>query len=96
MKLTEKQKNCPYCHSEKPLFSIECDEIVGYIANYLDSQQFTVTYDFSPEAITDEELVNAPFGYCKYAIDYCPMCGRPLNEEDSNGEFINQKPTSGD
>lgn len=84
MKLTEKQKNCPYCHSEKPLFSISGDEIVGYIANYLDSQQLTVVYDFSPEAVMDEEFINAPFGYRKYAIDYCPMCGRPLNEEDSN------------
>lgn len=76
------QKNCPYCHSEKPLFSIMADEIVGYIANCLDSQQFTVVYDFSPEAITDEELINAPFGNHKCAINYCPMCGRPLNEEE--------------
>lgn len=45
----EQQKNCPYCHSEKPLFSIMGDEIVGYIANCLDSQQFTVVYDFSPK-----------------------------------------------
>ena len=77
----EQQKNCPYCHSEKPLFSIMGDEIVGYIANCLDSQQFTVVYDFSPEAITDEELVNAPFGNHKCAINYCPMCGRPLCKE---------------
>ena len=84
MKLTEKQKNYPYCHSEKPLFSIMGDEIVGYIANCLDSQQLTVVYDFSPEAITDEELINAPFGNHKCAIHYCSMCGRPLggNEDE--------------
>lgn len=87
--MTEKQKNCPYCHSEKPLFSIMADEIVGYIANYLDSQQFTVVYDFSSEVITDEELINAPFGNHKCAINYCPICGRPLNEEDNDEPNFN-------
>ena len=46
MKLTEKQKNCPYCHSEKPLFSIRGDEIVGYIANYLDSNSLPLLTTF--------------------------------------------------
>ncbi|MEE6635872.1 helix-turn-helix transcriptional regulator [Limosilactobacillus pontis] len=79
--LTEEQRNCPYCHSEKPLFSVRGDEIVGYIANCLDSQRFTVVYDFPPESVMDAELVNASFGNHKCAINYCPMCGRPLSKE---------------
>lgn len=31
-----------------------------------------------------------------FKIKYCPFCGRPLNEEDSNGKSIDKSPTSGD
>lgn len=31
-----------------------------------------------------------------FKIKYCPFCGRPLNEEGSNGESIDKSPTSGD
>ena len=31
-----------------------------------------------------------------FKIKYCPFCGRPLNEEDSNSESIDKSPTSGD
>lgn len=31
-----------------------------------------------------------------FKIKYCPFCGRPLNEEDSDGESIDKSPTSGD
>lgn len=29
-----------------------------------------------------------------FKIKYCPFCGRPLNEEDSDGESIDKSPTS--
>lgn len=82
MQLTEQQKNCPYCHSEKPIMTVLNDEIQIYIANSLDSQLLTAVYDFPPEAITDEEFMNAPFGAERQAINYCPMCGRPLRGDD--------------
>ena len=76
-----KQENCPYCHSEKAIIQLR-NEIQVYIANGLNNQSLALIYDFSDEAITDEELINAPFGNHKCAINYCPMCGRPLNEEE--------------
>lgn len=75
-----KQQYCPYCHSEKPLMKTNDDDIVIYIANSLDSEPLTLIYDFSSMAITDEEFMIAPFGRRVRSINFCPMCGRPLNE----------------
>ncbi len=80
--MNEKQKNCPYCHSEKSIISIGNDDIVIYIANSLDSQPLTTVFDFSDEAVTDEEFMNAPFGSRRRQINYCPMCGRKLEDEN--------------
>lgn len=82
MKLTEKQKDCPYCHSEKSLIGTPLDEITVYVSNGLHSYSLKVIYDFSKTAVDDEEFMNAPFGGAGRIINYCPMCGRPLNEEE--------------
>ena len=77
-----KQENCPYCHSEKAIIQLR-NEIQVYIANGLNNQSLALIYDFSDEAITDEEFDNAPFGKLfNSKINYCPMCGRPLYEEE--------------
>ncbi len=83
MKLTEKQKNCPYCHSEKSLIGTPLDEITVYVANDLHSHSLKVVYDFSNGAVDNEEFMNAPFGGVGRLINYCPMCGRYLlNDEE--------------
>ena len=62
MKLTEKQKNCPYCH-EGETFSGE----LGWVATI---RKFRIVA-VSP---TDEP--------CILNINYCPMCGRSLSDEN--------------
>lgn len=64
MKLTEKQKNCPYCH-EGETFSGE----LGWVA-------IIRKFDSRIIAVSPTEEV------CVLNVDYCPMCGRPLNEEE--------------
>lgn len=81
MKLTKKQKSCMYCHNEKAIMSTSDNEIVIYIANSLDSQPLTTVFDFSGEAMTDEEFMAMPFGRLQGKINYCPMCGRRLSDE---------------
>lgn len=78
----EKQKNCPYCHSEKAIIQL-FDEIQVYISNGLNSQSLVLVYDFSDDALTDEEFVNAPFGkLLNSKIKFCPMCGRDLRSDE--------------
>lgn len=64
MKLTKKQRNCPYCHDGET-FSGE----FGWVAavRSLDSRVI---------AVSPAEDV------CVLNVEYCPMCGRPLNEEE--------------
>lgn len=47
--------------------------------------------------ILTDKLFHNDIGFPKdaFKIKYCPFCGRPLNEEDSNGESIDKSPTSG-
>lgn len=70
MKLTEKQENCPYCHGWAPLISTFDESVCLFV----DSQQnLRFRYDFGEE---DE------FGAAVIGINYCPICGRPLKEEE--------------
>lgn len=72
MKLTEKQKNCPYCHEpyskvydpDVPVF-IECDDD-GTIQPYL-------IIDYS-----DPENGDLAYTCGNVEISYCPFCGREL------------------
>lgn len=88
MKLTKKQKNCPYCHKPyKPFISagreVSFSEdlyLVG-VSNVLGE---------GPIRETTLGIINV------LKVPYCPFCGRPLNEEDSNGKSIDAGFTSGD
>lgn len=83
MELTEKQKNCKYCHSEKILIGTPLDVITVHVSNDPHSYSLKVVYDFSKTAVDDEEFMKAPFGSVDRVINYCPMCGRYLlNEEE--------------
>lgn len=81
MKLTKEQQNCPYCHaSEKATKAyykvrpdVEKDRMsFGAMRN---SWCNSIGYD------------GQTYYFCSFGnvygspINYCPMCGRPLNEE---------------
>lgn len=72
MKLTEKQKNCPYCHEKG------ADHRIKMIEGDPDGQAGLVLRQDGWHLWTAD-----PFTFeVLYPIGYCPMCGRPLNEEE--------------
>lgn len=82
MRLTKKQKNCPYCH-----FDHETTEIY-YKARpdtAKDKMCFGKTRGICSNAIGYD---GREYFFCSFRniygcpINYCPMCGRPLNEEE--------------
>lgn len=89
MKLTEKQKNCPYCHKPyKPFNSTG----VGPAGGFGFREYVGVSNVLGDGLITETtlEIINV------LKVPNCPFCGRPLNEEDSNGKSIDADSTSGD
>lgn len=71
MKLTEKQKNCPYCHVD---FEAWTDEYSSGFS-YIDS-------DFPGHWYVETKICAKNFVLkTRTTIDCCPKCGRPLNEE---------------
>lgn len=82
MKLTKKQIKCPYCH-----FDHETTEIY-YKARpdtAKDGMYFGKMRGICSNAIGYDEKT---YFFCSFGniygcpINYCPMCGRPLNEEE--------------
>lgn len=82
MKLTEKQKNCPYCHYpwEKIIIkNLEGDDEDLYFERYETNEPYKLiktinvlrSFDFEPWVIM---IDNNP--------KCCEMCGRPLNDEE--------------
>ena len=77
MKITEKQKNCPYCH--KPFQSIPLFDSAVLLRIEEDGGEYSLMVEGNgdPEdvgilsMVTDGQLING-----------CPFCGRPLNEEE--------------
>lgn len=69
MKLTKQQENCPYCHGWAHLIST----LDKSVCIFVDSQNLKLRYSFEEED---------RFGAAVIGINYCPMCGRPLNEEE--------------
>ncbi len=71
MKLTKKQKNCPYCHGMKRMQDRLIYETRRDILALKDnSLEYTLV------------LPNHKKYEAQAYIAYCPMCGRPLNEEE--------------
>lgn len=67
MKLTKEQKNCPYCQEPKMTFIGEDGTL----------------YQVSEDAFATPKLITITNGQTHIVeIEYCPMCGRPLNEEE--------------
>ena len=85
MGLTEKQKNCPYCHHKKNIVNIPglCVSIDPKVSN----GNLTIKYDASNKDMTDNNTVIGDddgyvFGGWIFTFNGCPMGGGPLNEED--------------
>lgn len=69
MKLTEKQKDCPYCHGRKDIINTLHYGGLGCVlgqAVHIEGDMLVVE-----EGTTESKKIN-----------WCPMCKRPLNEEE--------------
>lgn len=71
MKLTEKQKNCPYCHGEKDLINTLHYEY----PHRLGKQLGQVIHVEGNRLVCEEDTTET------VKIGYCPMCGRSLTNE---------------
>lgn len=76
MKLTEKQKNCPYCHGKANLMFSGLTNDGDYNRIWIDDQgrlqQRTDAMSYVVcDTVADDEGVQ---------LNYCPMCGRGFNE----------------
>ena len=78
MKLTEKQKHCPYCHQDR----------YGCTKALYDNSPGNVLYVLPNGAIMIDYEDGDQSG-CEFSepgvMNYCPKCKRPLGEEDNNG-----------
>lgn len=91
MKLTEKQKNCPYCHLDEDMKYMTEEE--GVLQSEEDLANGPSVIELR---IVEGNKIEATawwwggeYGDFKderypitQNINYCPMCGRPLNEEE--------------
>ena len=72
MKLTEKQKNCPYCHGMKRM---QDRLIYGTRRDILALKDNSIEYTLVLPDHKEYEV--------QAYVEYCPMCGRYLlNEEE--------------
>lgn len=77
MKLTDKQKHCPYCHQDKygctkAIYDDSCGQALHVFPN--GSIEIDYDDDCRPGTAFSESGV----------FNYCPKCRRPLNEEDND------------
>ena len=84
MRLTKKQRSCPYCHVflSKPTLPIFDGELV----NEKDGRKTEVTVIKDPDlpafvAILENTNYSTEYDRTTPRASFCPMCGRPLNEE---------------
>lgn len=83
MKLTEKQKNCPYCHEDK-------ENTLDYYRKRSDVALDKTLFGKPLSTHTDISIgIGYEYGISTWRqvygaqIYFCPMCGRPLNKEES-------------
>ncbi len=69
MKLTEKQKKCKYCH----------EPFITFFGKDGELNQVSLNAYEKPVLIT---FINIKVSTHIVRINNCPMCGRPLNEEE--------------
>lgn len=77
MKLTEKQKNCPYCHDPSQSIPLFRGEILLQIVEDGGEYRLMIEGNGDPEDI----------GFLSYIVDGqvisgCPFCKRSLDEEE--------------
>lgn len=72
LKLTEQQKNCPYCRSSDPDANFEI---------YKDGDGYLAIGSGGDVEIDEGNLVMEEnfYLYQEKLFKFCPMCGRPLN-----------------
>lgn len=83
MQLTEKQKNCPYCHVADGKTTIPIFD--GYIVNESNGRKTEITIIKDPGLPVFSPCVESPDCSTEYdnkvpRLNYCPMCGRSLKE----------------
>lgn len=79
MKLTEKQKNCPYCHGKKEL-RCEDNDYQRLIINDTDSVMEYEECVVKGTYVTEHgEEANFTWKAVPFEINYCPICGRRLS-----------------
>lgn len=79
--LTEKQKNCPYCHPGSKINGIEAwydGELA--LGEVLDAGDYIELYFNPVNQYLDAEGEDSLFA----GVKFCPWCGRSLNEEADN------------
>lgn len=94
MKLTEKQRNCPYCHvvSDRPCYPI----FDGYLINDVTGKKTEITVLKDPESpifspCLEEINCETEYDNSTPVMNYCPMCGRSLCGEDGRNEGRGQR-----
>lgn len=79
--ITERQKNCPYCHPGSKINGIEAwydGELA--LGEVLDAGDYIELYFNPVNQYLDAEGEDSLF----VDVKFCPWCGRSLNEEKNN------------
>lgn len=88
MKLTEKQKNCPYCHSgRQPIY--EQDNSARLVRINLRGNKkhpYRLNFTYQDKLKKDDYepggwKITNPAEHYRPAINFCPMCGRDLRSD---------------